>query len=451
MRKHFLIYALSFLLLVSAGCQAQSGGSSQGREIPYEKCSQFTQELEAYFSAYGNSLKIGVMGAEDGVDVFLHFPGMPLRVQFPDFANALVVQSEEIAQRLDVPVRSIETAFTTGSENEKIIRWETKDGVTGTLADNYEGNVVLTGQTIGDLVARYGCTNEFYDLTSGSNSSEGGETVSYDWFGITLRIPEDWEIHLSEEEIAAQDEPNQHFYPEQTDTLPFLMLQYMSGSYRDVSKPELMEAYVEGVGKGVDNYVPGDTAPFSVCGKDAFRFSFSGTISGVPLSADQAVFAGDDGALYIVSMAVSPDSTVSYQNDFEAIIDSIEFKEAARAEPDALEEAAQPAEPESAQTPAPAAPTTGERNALGRAHEYLNYSAFSYSGLIDQLKYEGFSDSEAQYAADHCGADWNEQAAKRAAEYLDYSSFSRSGLIEQLEYEGFTRSQAEYGVTAVGY
>lgn len=28
-------------------------------------------------------------------------------------------------------------------------------------------------------------------------------------------------------------------------------------------------------------------------------------------------------------------------------------------------------------------------------------------------------------------------------------SFSRSGLIEQLEFEGFTRSQAEYGVDAV--
>ena len=75
--------------------------------------------------------------------------------------------------------------------------------------------------------------------------------------------------------------------------------------------------------------------------------------------------------------------------------------------------------------------------------------AFSYSGLIEQLEYEGFSTSEATYAADNCGADWNEQAAKKAREYLDFMSFSRSGLIEQLEFEGFTRSQAEYGVNAV--
>lgn len=97
------------------------------------------------------------------------------------------------------------------------------------------------------------------------------------------------------------------------------------------------------------------------------------------------------------------------------------------------------------------AETTGERNALHSANSYLSFSAFSYSGLIDQLEFEGYSTSEATYAADNCGADWNEQAAKSAANYLSFTSFSRSGLIDQLEYEGFTREQAEYGVKQNGY
>ena len=97
------------------------------------------------------------------------------------------------------------------------------------------------------------------------------------------------------------------------------------------------------------------------------------------------------------------------------------------------------------------APTMGEKNALNSAIQYLDYTAFSYSGLIDQLEYEGFSTEEATYGVDHCGADWNEQAAKSAEAYLEYTSFSRSGLIDQLMYEGFTQEQAEYGVTAVGY
>ena len=93
----------------------------------------------------------------------------------------------------------------------------------------------------------------------------------------------------------------------------------------------------------------------------------------------------------------------------------------------------------------------GQKNALSKAEDYLNYTAFSYSSLIVQLEFEGFSNEEATFAADNCGADWNEQAAIKAQEYLDYTSFSRSGLIEQLEYEGFTKEQAEYGVTEAGY
>lgn len=95
--------------------------------------------------------------------------------------------------------------------------------------------------------------------------------------------------------------------------------------------------------------------------------------------------------------------------------------------------------------------TMGQKNALSKANSYLNYSAFSYSGLIEQLEFEGFSNEDATYAVDNCGADWNEQAAIKAQEYLDYDSFSRSGLIEQLEFEGFAKEQAEYGVTEVGY
>lgn len=114
-------------------------------------------------------------------------------------------------------------------------------------------------------------------------------------------------------------------------------------------------------------------------------------------------------------------------------------------------------EDEVAQEPAesaePAAPemTMGQKNALKSAQSYLDFAAFSRSGLIEQLEFEGYSTEDATYAVDNCGADWNEQAAKSAESYLEFSSFSRDGLIEQLEFEGFTHDQAVYGVTQVGY
>lgn len=91
-----------------------------------------------------------------------------------------------------------------------------------------------------------------------------------------------------------------------------------------------------------------------------------------------------------------------------------------------------------------------QANAVGLAQEYIEVSAFSRQGLIEQLEYSQFSTEDATYAVDSLNVDWNEQAAKKAKEYLDVSSFSRGGLIDQLEYGGFTPQQAEYGVAATG-
>ena len=102
----------------------------------------------------------------------------------------------------------------------------------------------------------------------------------------------------------------------------------------------------------------------------------------------------------------------------------------------------EPAEPEM---------TMGQEQAVAKGRDYLDYSAFSRKGLIDQLVYEGFNKAEAAFAVDYISPNWNKQAAKKAKDYLEYSSFSRQGLIDQLVYEGFTKAQAEYGVKAVGY
>jgi hypothetical protein len=84
-------------------------------------------------------------------------------------------------------------------------------------------------------------------------------------------------------------------------------------------------------------------------------------------------------------------------------------------------------------------------NAIGAAESYLDYTAFSRSGLIEQLKYEDYKTEDATFAVDYLKVDWNQQAAKSAKSYLDYTNFSLEGLIGQLQYEGFTYEQATYG------
>lgn len=95
--------------------------------------------------------------------------------------------------------------------------------------------------------------------------------------------------------------------------------------------------------------------------------------------------------------------------------------------------------------------TDEQQDAVGAAEDYLNFTAFSRDGLIEQLSSDagsGFSKKDAAIAVDSMDIDYKEQAAKAAKSYRDFSHFSRRGLIEQLESgagSGFTHKQAVYG------
>src|SRR6476659_691539 len=72
--------------------------------------------------------------------------------------------------------------------------------------------------------------------------------------------------------------------------------------------------------------------------------------------------------------------------------------------------------------------------AVRMAKSYLSFQAFSLKGLVKQLKYEGFSKSDATYGASHSGANWMKQAVRMAKQYLRSMPFSRRGMIHQLQY-----------------
>lgn len=95
--------------------------------------------------------------------------------------------------------------------------------------------------------------------------------------------------------------------------------------------------------------------------------------------------------------------------------------------------------------------SAGMSNALRAAKNYLKIMPFSYEGLIDQLMFDRFSNEEATYGADNCGADWFDESARCAKNYLDLMPFSREGLIDQLMFDGFSEDQAVYGAEKNGY
>jgi hypothetical protein len=97
--------------------------------------------------------------------------------------------------------------------------------------------------------------------------------------------------------------------------------------------------------------------------------------------------------------------------------------------------------------------TVSQANAVQAAEKYLAMSAFSRSGLIQQLSSahgEGYPRADAVYAVDHLSVDWNEQAVRAAKQHLADWPFSRDDLIQRLKArygDGFTHDQAIYGVS----
>lgn len=106
---------------------------------------------------------------------------------------------------------------------------------------------------------------------------------------------------------------------------------------------------------------------------------------------------------------------------------------------------------EETQTPVVSTETVGEANAKKKAESYLSFSGFSKKGLIDQLKFEGFTTAEATYGVENIVVDWNVQAGRKAESYMSFQAFSATGLMEQLVFEGFTNEQAAYGAYVVGF
>ena len=94
--------------------------------------------------------------------------------------------------------------------------------------------------------------------------------------------------------------------------------------------------------------------------------------------------------------------------------------------------------------------SVNQLNARLKAAQYLQFSAFSRKGLIEQLEFEGFETVDAEYGTDAQNADWREQAALKAQQYLQTSAFSKQGLVDQLLFEGFSVEEADYGVATTG-
>ena len=224
--------------------------------------------------------------------------------------------------------------------------------------------------------------------------------------------------------------------------------------------------FIDGVlGSFDDSKLSSGLSPVSYDYADGYAFSFTGKVQGYDTDNVFTFFDNPSGGL--VSLCLMEEG-FEYLPQYYDVLNTVKTDVSSPEEQPAEKEAASdppsadevPAEEEPAEEPVKEEPeekpdesssvSAGERNALSKAKDYLTFSNFSYSGLIEQLEFEGFSHEEAVYGADHCGADWETQAVEKAKDYLGFSAFSYSGLIEQLEFEGYTHEEATHGADNCG-
>lgn len=178
---------------------------------------------------------------------------------------------------------------------------------------------------------------------------------------------------------------------------------------------------------------------------------FAGCSALVSGGAEDPAPAANETSSAPSAEATEDTPAVEETEDAEATEAEAAEAEAAEAEARAAEAAeAEAAEADAEQNAEQPSMTMAQQNAVRAAENYLDFSGFSRTGLIEQLEFEDYSTEDATMAVDSLDIDYNAEAAESAQNYLEFSAFSRQGLIEQLMFEGYTAEQATYGVDQTG-
>ena len=333
-------------------------------------------------------------------------------------------------------------------------------GVTGRFVCTYSGYSMLMDMPAFWLGA--------HEMAVESERGEGSDTadtyeaetsqtefISDSLSGITYEIPEAWA------RVDGKSPLELYYYPNYDYTaLVYLSIQ-QTGTYDSFSDQETRDDYIRGIASGIEAYQSVATESIQVSSMPGLHHACKGIISEHELQMDYYAFSMNGFVICFVC-GIQEEAPSDNKDVFSMIcrhmVDSMNVEDFGETSdltpltptPDPTESPEPTAEPEPTDTSAPT-PSAGESSALRKAKEYLSLMPFSYSSLIEQLEFEGYSHSESVYAAENCNADWCEQAAKKAEQYLDLMAFSRNSLIEQLEFEGFTHDQAVYGAEQNGY
>ena len=267
---------------------------------------------------------------------------------------------------------------------------------------------------------------------------------------ISFKVPKSW--------VSEKKDDIYTFYPYGEGDLSILSVGFIEYDVDEITDEQIKKYYndyMQTFKENMQKYKKVSEKNIKIDGKNGIKIRYSiKNDNNVNFECESILFfTKEDSTMYIFNNFMEEKYISTLSKRYDKLINTILIDDDKLNEINLDFEETEDTEQENTELPESnikSSITLSQKNAMKKAKEYLNYSAFSYDGLIEQLEYEQFSHEDSVYAVDNCGADWNEQAVKKAKEYLDYSSFSHGSLVDQLKYEGFTAEQAEYGVSQNG-
>ena len=174
------------------------------------------------------------------------------------------------------------------------------------------GTSFMNSSSIGDFELNRVKEGETEEVASKNKNSSDEKNKLYSMSNIKYSIPENWTEEISDENLK-------YYYPEEA----MLMVAYtdLDGT---LSNDELRAGFIEGYASGFESYDLISESEITVAGKTAYQYDINNIMTDKEFENSLIIFDYYDGMI-VFQMSTLVDSDKDYSNEFESILNSIEF------------------------------------------------------------------------------------------------------------------------------
>lgn len=174
------------------------------------------------------------------------------------------------------------------------------------------GTSFMNSSSIGDFELNRVKEGETEEVASKNKNSSDEKNKLYSMSNIKYSIPENWTEEISDENLK-------YYYPEEA----MLMVAYtdLDGT---LSNDELRAGFIEGYASGFESYDLISESEITVAGKTAYQYDINNIMPDKEFENSLIIFDYYDGMI-VFQMSTLVDSDKDYSNEFESILNSIEF------------------------------------------------------------------------------------------------------------------------------